>query len=261
MKPYYQDEQTTIYHGDCVEILPSIFGAKLVIADPPYGIKYKSNHRQVTFDFIEGDEFFPAEWLKAIQKATDESASLYIFCNDKSYLEARDALLQAKFELKKTLIWDKMAVTSGDLDNYADRTEFILFANKYYRPRLRGSRDGNIISIPRVHQPSLRHPTEKPEMLMQYLVMKSADPGELIVDPFMGVGNSLVAAKKLGRKAIGIDVEEKWCEIAARELMRTSFYGNLTPLALDGAIAPDNQQVSPADVLVGEGTLPEPPRQ
>jgi site-specific DNA-methyltransferase (adenine-specific) len=229
MKPYYQDGLATIYHGDCNEVMPRLpdGSVKLVIADPPYGISYRSGLRQISFDFIEGDKTYPADWLKAIRKTTHDSATLYVFCNDRSFDVARLALYESKFELKKTLVWDKMSVTAGDLENYGDRVEYILFANKYYKPRLRGSRDGNIISIPRVYPPSLRHPTEKPELLMSYLVMKSTDPGELILDPFMGVGPVLVAAKKLGRRIIGIEKEERFCEVAANDLRQSHFYGNL----------------------------------
>jgi site-specific DNA-methyltransferase (adenine-specific) len=62
------------------------------------------------------------------------------------------------------------------------------------------------------------HPTEKPEPLMAELVTLFTDPGETILDPFMGSGTTLVAAKRLGRKAIGIEIEEKYCEIAAKRL-------------------------------------------
>lgn len=229
MKPYYQDELVTIYNSDCNEVMLQLAElVRLVIADPPYGIKYQSSRRQKSFDFIEGDETYPAVWLNAIRKITDDSATFYVFCNDRSFDIARLALYQSKFELRKTLIWDKMSVTAGDLENYGDRVEFILFASKCYRPQLKGSRDGNIISIPRVHSSSLRHPTEKPELLMSYLVMKSTDPGELVLDPFMGVGPVLVAAKKLGRRAIGIELNEQYCEIAANDLRQSHFYGNPT---------------------------------
>jgi site-specific DNA-methyltransferase (adenine-specific) len=243
MKPYYQDKLTTIYYGDCNEVIPllPVGSAKLVIADPPYGINYKSGRRQISFDFIEGDKTYPANWLKAIQSITGDSATLYNFCNDKSLDVAREALHQSKFELRKTLIWDKMVVTAGDLSNYGDRVEYILFANKKYKPALNGSRDGNIISIPRVHPPSLRHPTEKPELLMSYLVMKSTDPGELVLDPFMGVGPVLVAAKKLGRRVIGIEKNEQYCEVAANDLRHSNFYGNLTSISSRITTAAVNQ--------------------
>lgn len=227
MTPYYDNNGITIYCGDCNQIMKSVAIAEiqLVVADPPYGINYQSNHRQISFEKISGDDkTYPAEWLNCIRILTGDSGTIYIFCNDKSLDAARLALYQSKFELKKTLIWDKMNVTGGDLDNYADRTEFILFANKYYKPKLNGSRDGNIISIPRVHPPSLRHPTEKPEFLMMYLVMKSSDPGELVLDPFMGVGPVLVAAKKLGRRAVGIEINEEYCYIAASDLRQLPFF-------------------------------------
>lgn len=191
---------------------------RLIATDPPYGIKYLSNHRQQKFEMISGDDEYPVEWLLEAKRVCSSSGSIYIFCNDKSLDEARQALYQSKFELRKTLIWDKMNTTAGDLNNYGDRCEYILFGSKRYKPKLNGSRDGNLIAIPRVHNHNLLHPTEKPVLLMSYIVMKSTDPAEVTLDPFIGSGSTLVAAQKLGRPAVGIEIEERYCEIAAKRI-------------------------------------------
>ncbi len=109
-----------------------------------------------------------------------------------------------------------------------------------------------------------RHPNQKSLTVMMKLVVLCSDEGETIFDPFMGSGTTGEAVKVIGgRNFYGIEKDFDYFSVAENVISKAQ-QGSirlLTPLALDGAIAPDNQQVLPADVLVGEGTLPEPPRQ
>jgi site-specific DNA-methyltransferase (adenine-specific) len=215
VRPYYSENGITIYHGDCRQILPYLPEVDLVIADPPYGIDYQSNHRTMKFDKIHGDSAFPTEWMDSTTKLVDRG-SMYLFCNEASLADAKAALHSYKWSSNRLLIWDKQNSSGGDLENYGLRTEFILYGTKMFAPKLNGSRDGNLISIPRVRPQDLKHPNEKPYLLMAYLIMKSTNPMEVVLDPFMGSGVSLLAARDLGRKAIGIEIEERYCEVAAR---------------------------------------------
>ena len=79
------------------------------------------------------------------------------------------------------------------------------------------------------------HPTPKPELLMADLVMQFTDAGDTILDPFMGSGTTLVAAKRLGRKAIGIELEEKYCEIAAKRLSQGALNLEMPSSEIEGA--------------------------
>jgi len=211
-EPYYQDDYVTIYHGDCREILPELPKVDLVLTDPPYGINYRSNHRREKFEYMKGDESFPRNWLG--DKLLDVDGSLYIFCNEASLDVAKLAIREAGFNTIRMLVWDKGATAGGDLDDYGTRCEYILYSKRKYA-KLRGARDSNLISIPRVHPTVLVHPTEKPETLISYLIMKSTDYEQLILDPFLGSGTTAYCAKKLNRKCIGIEIEGKYCEIAA----------------------------------------------
>lgn len=217
MKPYYEDNEVTIYNADCRDVLPRLCGVDLLLADPPYGIDYQSNHRQVKFEKIHDDLAYPTEWLRAATAAV-ERGTLYMFCNEASLSNAQELLGVHRWSTNRLLIWDKQNCSGGDLSNYGLRTEFILYGTKMFSPPLKGSRDSNLISIPRVRPQDLRHPNEKPYLLMAYLIMKSTNPDELILDPFMGSGSSIEAARDLGRRAIGIEIEERYCEIAANRL-------------------------------------------
>jgi len=203
MKPYYQDSAVTIYHGDCREILPSLPKVDLVLTDPPYGMNFVSNYRVVKHMAIANDDSLPLELIElAIEKA---ERAAYIFCR-------WDNLAQMP-KPKSVLAWVKNNWSMGDLQHEHGRQweaccfyargghEFI----KRIPDVITADRTGNEL-----------HPTEKPLALMGRLIQ--CNVGELILDPFMGSGTTLRAAKDLGRKAIGIELEEKYCEIAAKRM-------------------------------------------
>ena len=213
MKPYYDHSGITIYNGDCVDVLPQLKPVDLLLTDPPYGIHYRSNYRKNKFDYIKGDRAFPQNWLG--DKLLNSNGSLYIFANEACLDVAKLAIKEAKFNTIRMLVWDKGATAGGNLDDYGTKCEYILYSKRKYA-KLRGSRDSNIISIPRVHPTILIHPAEKPKALVTYLIMKSTDYDDIVCDPFMGSGTTLVAAKELGRKAIGIEISEEYCELTVR---------------------------------------------
>jgi len=213
IKLFYEDDAVCIINGDCRDILPLLPKVDLVLTDPPYGIDYQSNHRGTKFERMYGDQSYPSAWLDMV---VVDRGSIYLFCNEGSLDEAKLLLHEHKWSSNRLLIWDKQSTSGGDLDNYGLRTEFILYGTKMFAPKLNGSRDGNLISIPRVRPQDLQHPAEKPYLLMAYLIMKSTNPGEVVLDPFLGSGPTVKAARDLGRKCIGIEIEEKYCEIAAK---------------------------------------------
>jgi site-specific DNA-methyltransferase (adenine-specific) len=203
MKPYYEDSACKIFLGDCREILPLLDPVDLVLTDPPYGMSFQSNHRIIKHSAIANDHDLPIDliWL-AMSKARNAA---YFFCR-------WDNLLQMP-KPKSVLAWVKNNWSMGDLEHEHGRQwEAICFYPKdghRFISRIpdviRADRTGNNL-----------HPTEKPTDLLGVII--AANEGETILDPFMGSGTTLCAAKDLGRKAIGIELEEKYCEIAARRL-------------------------------------------
>ena len=206
MKPYYQDDAVTIYHGDCREILPEI-EADVLVTDPPYGIAYSSQQ---------------AGRFQGERIANDDDTTL------------RDQVLAAwhgpavvfgswkrprPSEVRAVLTWDKgEGVGMGDLAlPWRPNTEEIYVIGSGWVGH-RGSsvlRDTSVVSwTGNGRGPRRLHPNEKPVPLLRGL-MEKAPPGT-ILDPFMGSGTTLRAAKDLGRRAIGIEIEERYCEIAAK---------------------------------------------
>jgi DNA modification methylase len=220
MKPYYEHSGITIYHGDCLEILPTLAPASvdLVVTDPPYGMKYESNWNGAG-DPIVGDDSVPIEWLREVRRLSKSRTALYWFAYEGSIEATRTAIRSIGYGLHTMLVWDKQVSTGGDLSDYGRRTEYVVYAT-LGGSRLNGNRDANLISVPRVHQSRRLHPTEKPLALLTYLVVRTSAPSELVLDPFMGSGTALLAASSLNRRAIGIEIEERYCEIAAKRLQQ-----------------------------------------
>jgi len=203
MTPYYRDSAVTIYHGAMEDILPEIEKAELVITDPPYGMAFRSNYRTIRYDPIAGDDTMPGRSIRlAISMAL---RAAYIFCR-------WDTLWQLP-EPTSVLAWIKNNWSMGDLKHEHGRQwEAIAFYPKSAHRFIK--RIPDVIEVDRTG--NNLHPTEKPVSLMATLI--SANEGDIILDPFMGSGTTLRAAKDLGRKAIGIEIEERYCEMAAKRM-------------------------------------------
>ena len=202
-EPYYDKDGITIYNADCRQVLPFLGRFDIVLSDPPYGMEFQSNHRTIKHEKIAGDESLPLSliWL-AMQKSKRCS---YFFC--------RWDNLQQMPKPKSVLAWVKNNWSMGDLKHEHGRMweaccfypteshEFI----KRIPDVLHHARTGNDL-----------HPTQKPEGLLREIIR--ANVGQTILDPFMGSGTTLVASKLEGRSAVGIEINEKYCESAAKRL-------------------------------------------
>jgi site-specific DNA-methyltransferase (adenine-specific) len=200
---YYSDSHTAIAHGDCRDILPELEPVDLVLTDPPYGINYKSNYRIIGYDYIFGDDQMDVEFIDLIIKYP--LFATYIFC--------RWDNIKIMPKPKSCIAWVKNNHSMGDLKHeHGRKWEACLFYP--------GPKHEFIKRIPDVifseRTGNMYHPTEKPVKAIGQLIR--ANKGDTILDPFMGSGTTLRAAKDLNRKAIGIEIEEKYCEIAAKRL-------------------------------------------
>lgn len=210
MKPYYSENGIEIYHGDCREVLPFLPSVDLVLTDPPYGIAYvgggggnlihtsihKSKarkHERITGDDLPFDPepflSFPHVALFGAQHYYDRLPSGGTFH-----------------------IWDKRGsyreVHTADFDTvWINRKEVARMFRCVWRGLCRETE----------HDQQILHPTQKPMRVIRW-VFDMFPNAEMALDPFMGSGTTLRAAKDLGRKAIGIEIEERYCEIAANRL-------------------------------------------
>lgn len=240
-KPYFQDSHVTLYHGDCREILPHLAPVDHVITDPPYSehVHGKSRRGGKSAPALDGSGRYCPSSFSRVKEFGFESLSpdLRAFCaKEFARLVARWVLVFSDVEMchewradlvsldyVRTGAWIKIGATpqfSGDRP--AAGFEAVTICHRHGRKRWNGGGAHAIWSEPIVlnrggNDPRL-HTTQKPIHLMTRLVGLFTDPGETILDPFMGSGTTLRAAKDMGRRAIGIERDEKYCEAAAKRM-------------------------------------------
>jgi len=213
IEPYYQDEWVTIYHGDCREILPLIpdKSIDLVLTDPPYGV----HHKKQGEPYMAGDNINQLPFVLPIfYRLIREDGGLFIFSSTE-YL--RDALFafQTYFRMHNLIIWDKVIpLYPHHTSHFKLQYEPILYGSRglFY---LKKDRCSDVIQCSIERGNNRVHPTQKPVDLVKKLIESTVDNKQLILDPFLGSGTTAYCAKKLNRKCIGIEIEEKYCEIAA----------------------------------------------
>lgn len=218
MEPYYSRAGVTLYLGDCRDVLPTLAkgSAGVLVTDPPYGMGYQSNYGK-NHDAIVGDD--DASWVPEAIAA----ACRVLRVKRHAYVFGPPALVGPPLVAAVEMVWDKGAVGMGDLTlPWAPQHEPITFAAHYphtEKNTKRGGgvarlRAGSILAYPRPQ--AKRHPTEKPVELLCRLIESSSLLGEIVLDPFAGVGSTLVAAVVERRHAVGIEIEEKYAETAAK---------------------------------------------
>lgn len=227
-EPYYQHKGITIYNNDCLEIMRGFEDKSfdLVLTDPPYGIDYLS-HRTDNHDKIKNDklcdwqELMPKFLIEAKRILTDTGCCCCCCCGGgKTPVTALFTIEAIKhFNLIQTLVWRKFIGLGW---NYRPAYENIVILSKSkdnYSFYDKSKTCSNVIeginqAIPQAGE----HPTQKPIELMGKLILIHSNDGDTILDPFMGGGTTLLAAKNLGRKATGIEISEKYCQIAVDRL-------------------------------------------
>ena len=204
MKPYYQDEYVTLYHGDCRELDDSREIA-VMLTDPPYGIDYASGMKGALPRSIAGDKD---------TSARDDMISLY---GDGPALVFGTWRRPRPAGTRMVLVWDtRGALGMGDLSLpwKPSHQEIYVLGSGF-----KGPRTSDVLSFPPVQSMASNgrlHPHEKPVDLLLHLLTKCPDGA--VLDPFSGSGSTLVAAKQLCRLAVGVELEERYCEVAARRL-------------------------------------------
>lgn len=207
MKPYYSDKWTTIYLGDCREVLPELPKVDLVLTDPPYNVgkDYKSyNDRNPKYWQLMKGWFNEAKGISPLIVFTPGAVNLagwmkhekpfWIGCWYHSNACSRTPI-------GGFLVWEPILI--------------------YGKPSKKVTKDAWNIPIAWQASVGKNHPVPKPERLFDELVLEFSNPDNLILDPFLGSGTTCYCAKKLLRKSIGIEINEAYCEIAAKRLSQS----------------------------------------
>ena len=201
MKPYYEQDGITIFHGDCREILPTLGPVDLVLTDPPYGIgagREKPHNGWRDYGIADWD----------LQRPDVETIHLLLRAGREHVIWGGNYFSDYLPPSMQWFIWDKGQRDFSLADCEMAWSSQQRAARIFDHSRAAALMDGK------------EHPTQKPVALMRWCI-GFFPQAQTILDPFMGSGTTLRAAKDLGRKAIGIEIEERYCEIAAKRLSQS----------------------------------------
>ena len=232
MKPYYSDDLVTLYHGDCREVLAGIEPANLLLTDPPYGIvKGAAVVRRNTTDIEEwGDLGHNAEvaaWRPLVRLLNDAWIVEFGAMAANDFLTARH--VAEGWAPSNVYALVKQAPPPTPRPGFASAVELAI-VSRVGSPKWSGggfTPNRWIGLTPNRDGSSIGHPTQKPIAPFAALVRALCPDGGLVVDPFAGSGTTLRAAKDEGRRSIGIELEERYCEIAAKRLAQDTLFGGV----------------------------------
>lgn len=228
MQPYYQDSHITIYLADMMEAIPTLnvtFDA--CITDPPYMIGAasvgNSQSKSGGWHDLMNASYWYKEWMKITSASLYPMSYLLSFTNWRSLPVLMRALSDTDLKLQSCAVWDKEWIGPASKGMLRPTYEMILFCSKGEGMIInRGKSDIFRYKWMASHSGDHSHPAEKPIPLLEELITLITQPGNCIIDPFMGGGTTLVAAKKLEIKGIGIEINESYAEQAAHRLSTTT---------------------------------------
>jgi len=235
VKPYYEDTNSgiQIFHGDALAVLATLQQQRVdaIVMDPPYASGARQEaQRNSSGAMLRGERWAskPIEndqmttpgfiWLMrevcfACKPVLKDGGSVLSFIDWRQWPNLLGALESTNLRVNQMVVWDKLSYGLGN--GFRAQHELILHASKG-TPTITSRSIGNVLGYRRDNNDD--HPSPKPIGLMQNLIEVVTAPGDVVLDPFMGAGSTIRAAANLGRRAIGIELSEKYCEIAAKRL-------------------------------------------
>jgi site-specific DNA-methyltransferase (adenine-specific) len=238
--PYYVDDLVTLYHGDCLEALSGLpeDSVHAVVTDPPYasgarteasksssgamvrGVRWASrpieNDQMTTTGFV----WLIREACYAVRPALVDGGNLLAFIDWRQWPNLVGAIESTNMRVNGMVVWDKQSYGLGN--GFRAQHELICHASKGV-PTITSRSVGNVLGAKRV--PNDDHPSPKPVSLMETLLGVVTERGQVVVDPFAGSGATLLAARNAGRRAIGVEIEERYCEVIAARLAQGDLFG------------------------------------
>lgn len=229
VKPYYRDDLVTIYNTDALNLLPQLRSGSIhaVLTDPPYVIGAVSagnmNSKSGGWADMMNSSIWFASWYCEVGRVLKASGVFWTFLNWRSLPVVMRAAMDARLPITSMAVWDKEWFGPGGPQGLRPSYEMVaLLCGADYAIPDRGVADVIRHKVGG-HKPS-GHPAEKPLGLLSKLIAISALPNEaVLLDPFLGSGTTARAAKDAGIRCIGIEAEERYCEIAAARMAQEVF--------------------------------------
>lgn len=230
--------EQTIIEGDCLEVMRGFADKSFdcIITDPPYGVSYEGGAtNEVKREKLENDEtaHLYQKIYPEVYRLLKDDGTAYIFFASGREKEVFPIPLFSQYEV---LIWFKTNASFGAANaRYKQDYEPFLYLRKNTGSKWRGSTKERTVWFEKRNARNTLHPTQKPLDIISRMIVNSTDEGDTILDPFMGSGTTLVAAKYLNRNATGIEISPKYCEIARTRLSQDSLFAIQEPTAKESA--------------------------
>lgn len=226
----------TLYQGDCLDVLPTLAGVDHVIGDPPYekhmhaskrGEKVRGAQKRIRIDGHANPppiDFESVDYLRGTVTPMLVAAAngwLVLFCTPEGVAPWRDEIERAEAKYKRACVWvkpDSAPQFNGQGPAMGAEMFVAAWCGSGHASWNGGGRRNVFTHFCQPQDRHGAHPTEKPVSLMRELITLFSNPGQTILDPFMGSGTTGVACAKLGRKFIGIELDPKYFEIACRRI-------------------------------------------
>ena len=221
-----------IYKGDCLEIMAMMENESvdLVVTDPPYkttsrGGSGNSGGMCKKKEFNSGkvfahNEIKPQEYIPELYRVLKEGTHCYVMTNHVNLYEILTVAQECGFHFIKSLVWNKGNKIMGQA--YMSQFEYILFFRKGKFKKINKCGTADILEVPNKKQKGEDgknlHDTEKPVELMKILIENSSQENDVVFEPFMGIGSTVVASLELNRRCIGVELDEKYFEISKSRL-------------------------------------------
>ncbi len=212
-----------VFHGSADAMPLKNWSVDTIITDPPYGMKWMSSIPRFGGSkkmSILGDDAVPIDWLPEAERVLKPTGAVYIFCQWRYWpIMATAVEDRTSLKVRNMIVLAKAAHGMGDCKRqYAPLHELVLYAShKPHLLRRPHGRPKDILPVSFVHSKYRQHPNQKNEDWVTVFIENSTDPGSLVLDPFCGSGAFLRAATAMGRRAIGIELDERFVGIARRE--------------------------------------------
>lgn len=219
-------ENIKLYCDDCLNIMKQIENESidLIVTDPPYLIKYKTNRRKnKDHDFCseilnDDNEQLIIDYIRECYRILKNNTAMYMFCNCDKVDFFKQELENAGFKIKNVIIWVKNNWTAGDLKaQFGKQYEIIFLVNKG-RKCFNGKRITDVWMFDKISGKKQLHQNQKPVDLLKQCILKHSDENDIIFDGFMGSGSTGVACIETNRKFIGVELDKKYFEIAKERI-------------------------------------------
>lgn len=225
-------ENIKLYNDNCLNVFKNIpnDSINLIVTDPPYRVMSRGSNgtsggmflKKINMEgkVFENNDISVKEYAPQFYRMLKNGSHLYVMTNHINLIEMLNTFTNAGFHFIKSLIWDKGNKIMGQF--YMSQFEYILFFRKGTGIKINDCGTGDILSIPNKKLKGISgenlHDTEKPVELFKVLIENSSKEGDVVMDPFMGIGGCGVACKNLNRKFIGIEIDDKYYNIAKKRI-------------------------------------------